>query len=161
MFYGKSNNFNIKEMKTNSNSTGYVKITIHYNNKYYNCWVHRLVANAFIKKIKNKNEVNHKDGIKTNNYVWNLEWVDRKENVSHAEINGLVNHPYGENNNSKMSEKTVIEVCGMILLNYKPKEIRHAHKISKNMFQCILHQRKWKHITTKYDFSSYKYKRNR
>ena len=157
--YGKSKNINVKELKTNSNGTGYSKITIHYNNKHYNFWIHILVANAFIHKPKNKTDVNHKDGNKLNNYVWNLEWLTRKENVQHAEKNGLTHHNYGENNHSKISEATAIEICESIINNEPPKIIRDKFKISKNMFQSILHQRKWKYLTLKYDFSKYKYRR--
>ena len=46
--------------------------------------VHRLVADAFILKRKGKNQVNHKDGDKTNNNVENLEWVDNSENQLHS-----------------------------------------------------------------------------
>ena len=161
VYYGKSYNYNVKELKSNISSKGYVKITIHYDNKHYNFWIHRLVASAFIKNKHNKNDVNHKDGIKTHNYVWNLEWTTRKENVYHAEINNLTHHPYGEQCFCKITEKTVINVCKMILQNRTPSEIKEKNNISTNMFQYILHQRKWKHITKLYDFSNYRYKRNR
>lgn len=46
--------------------------------------IHRLVASAFIPKIKGKNQVNHKDGNLENNCVDNLEWVDNRENNIHA-----------------------------------------------------------------------------
>ena len=45
--------------------------------------VHRVVAEAFIPKVKWKNEVNHKDWNKENNRVENLERCNRKENVGH------------------------------------------------------------------------------
>lgn len=52
--------------------------------------VHRIVANAFLKKIKGKDVVNHIDGNKSNNNVNNLEWVTTSENIRHAIKTGLM-----------------------------------------------------------------------
>lgn len=65
-------------------NNGYLKVHIYKNGKQYQPFVHRIVAETFLPMVVGKPEVNHKDGVKTNNNVDNLEWCSRKENINHS-----------------------------------------------------------------------------
>lgn len=67
-------------LKPQPDKEGYLRVQL--QTKMYR--VHRLVASAFIENPENKPHVNHKDGVKSNNRLGNLEWVTQKENYSHA-----------------------------------------------------------------------------
>jgi len=53
-------------------------------------YLHRLVAKAFFDYQSDDLDVNHIDGDKQNNNIWNLELVTHKENMHHASRNGLM-----------------------------------------------------------------------
>lgn len=74
------------------NGNGYKVVNLKVNGKQKTCTVHRLVATAFIPNPFRLDEINHKDGDKSNNKVENLEWCNRSENVKHAVNTGL--HTY-------------------------------------------------------------------
>jgi hypothetical protein len=67
---------------------GYFAVTLTLNGVERRIEVHRLVAEAFLGKPDGM-QVNHKDGIKKNNKVENLEWVTPSENSLHAFRMGL------------------------------------------------------------------------
>ena len=56
--------------------------------------VHRLVAGAFLGK--SDLDVNHINGVTTDNSVGNLEWVTRSENILHGYATGLIKRMRGE-----------------------------------------------------------------
>src|SRR3990167_7463684 len=77
-------------LKQSINKKGYkvVWLKIGEVNKCYR--VHRILAEVFIDNPTNKPQVNHKDGVKTNNSLDNLEWCTEKENRLHAWKTGLM-----------------------------------------------------------------------
>lgn len=91
----------IKSLKRNRFMNGYIslyqEVKLTKNKSYIPFLVHRIVATEFIPNPENKEEVNHKNGIKTDNRAVNLEWNTPKENMEHAVRTGLKNHS-GEGN---------------------------------------------------------------
>ena len=77
-----------KFLKTRIRADGYEDLQLVYNKQKATFLMHRLVAMTLIPKTdedieKNRNYVNHKNGIKTDNRKENLEWATNGENINH------------------------------------------------------------------------------
>ena len=91
-------------------------LTVHLckNNKPKHFFIHRLVAEAFIPNPDKKPQVNHINGIKTDNTVSNLEWVSSEENISHKyEVLGY-----------KVSDKTKSKMSKSAFLGWQKRSLK-------------------------------------
>jgi hypothetical protein len=76
-------------LKWGFNAKGYPKVNLWENGRESSHRVHRLVALAHVDGYEEGLQVNHKDGIKTNNDATNLEWCTGAQNIQHAYDTGL------------------------------------------------------------------------
>jgi hypothetical protein len=86
---------------------GYIRIQVYQEGRRKQAKIHRLVARAFLGPCPPGAQVNHKNGIKTDNSVANLEYVTGLQNARHAKALGL--HPVGREASrpKKLTEKAV------------------------------------------------------
>ncbi len=84
---GRKRFFKGQAIKPHFDKLGYLYIGLSKNGKQHCKQVHRLVAQAFIPNPNNLPEVNHIDENPSNDFVWNLEWVDHKTNMNHGTAN--------------------------------------------------------------------------
>lgn len=97
--------------------------------------VHRLVAETFIPNPENKRTVNHKNGIKTDNRVENLEWMTSKENMTHAYKN-LLNH------RKRLTDKDLADIRQRYKNGEWQVHIANSLKINQSTVSRIVTKRK-------------------
>ena len=138
---------------------GYVATTLGDGKQSYK-YVHRLVAEAFIKNKHDKPQVNHINGIKGDNRAENLEWVTPAENIRHAIDTGLLkykkkekeikNSKYSlgeEANGSKLTPEEVIEIRVLWeLREFKQVELAEKFGVDNSTINDIIRRKRWKHI---------------
>lgn len=134
---------NIRNTKTKHilklflNNEGYLQVNIKpygRKGKSKTIKIHRAVAFAFVNNTYNKPFVNHKNGIKTTNKSYNLEWVTARENTQHAVLNKLIDYSKnsGINNVKSLLTKEDVE---FIRINYVPRDKVYGCRALAKLFK--------------------------
>lgn len=107
--------------------------------------VHRLVALTFLPNPENKQQVNHKNGVKHDNRLCNLEWVTPYENTKHALETGLSSSTGEKNNNSKLTKVDVLQIRE----NKNSLSVTQLSKefgVGKAQISRIINRQLWQHV---------------
>lgn len=127
---------------------GYHIVALTHNGRKKTFKIHRLVAQYFIPNPFDKPMVNHKDGNKINNNVFNLEWVTDWENVIHAKEHGL--------RQSTNAEEYIELVCQLLESNqYSVAEISDISGVSRSTIRKIRNHNAWKDVSCKYNIDNF------
>jgi hypothetical protein len=127
-------------------AAGYLRVTLSRGGKRCTFCVHRLVAEAFISNMECKSQVNHKNGVKDDNSVDNLEWVTPKENVRHSIETGL-NKCRGElRSKSVLTEQKVVEMRNLRTSGMQYNHIAELFHVSTHTARSACMGFTWKHV---------------
>jgi len=132
-------------------SGGYLQLALCRDGKRTKLYVHRLVAERFLGPAPSpKHEVNHKNGVKDDNRVENLEWVTKSENEKHAyRILGREPKPSnGEaHGQSKLTRRQVKEIRRLYATGeYTQTELGEMFEVSDTTISRIVRRKTWKHL---------------
>ena len=146
VFSSKYKEMRLLKHRINRNGRPYVNLS--KNGKQKSFEIHRLVAKYFLSNYDSSLEVNHIDGVKTNNCVNNLEMVTRKENINHAFLNNLKINPVGEEHwDAKLTEQEVKEIREKYVpYVYGAKRLAKEYGVTDGCIKFILKRKTWKHI---------------
>ncbi len=133
------------KQRKNSIVKGYSRIILSTNGIKKNHLVHRMVAEVYIPNPDNKPEVNHDNGIKSDNRVDNLEWNTTKENQQHSRR--VLKNNIGINNGlNKLSEEEVRYIKKHYIPRHKEfgqRALGRKFNVSQPVIGDILNNKTW------------------
>lgn len=130
---------------------GYLRITITRGRKDFTCGAHRLVWQHFHGDIPKGLQINHKNAIKDDNRLCNLELVTAKGNAQHARANGLITVLRGQDApGAKLKESQVKEIYKLKKEGTLPQcEIAKLFGVCDGTISMILSGEIWNHLFVK------------
>ncbi len=131
-----------RPIKTFITTRGYESAPLYLNGKCKSLLLHRLVLSAFTGP--SELQVNHKNGIKTDNQLANLEWTTRKENKAHAIKLGLQDFKGGNHPRAVLTNEQAARIKMLLASGTKGRVIASQFGIAEAIVSAIKHNRSYK-----------------
>ena len=128
-----------RNLKQSINKSGYNVVGLYKNKTNKTVYVHRIVAENYLPNPENKPQVNHINGIKTDNRLQNLEWATCSENTKHSFKIGLSNHSKLNLENRRLARiKLVLDLQTGIFYDSATDAANAKNITTSNLIQRLL-----------------------
>lgn len=142
-------------LKNQLSKNGYEVVSLVSSGFKTTCYVHRLVAEAYINNPQQLPVVNHVDGNKRNNKLSNLEWCTYSDNIIHAYDNEL------RDSNRKYSDEFCSKIYTYLIDGWRQKDVAEAMGVSVGVIKSILSSPVYEDIRNEFDLNQIPSRSNR
>lgn len=131
-----------KILKPREDTGGYMQVALYKEGKSKFFLVHRLIMLAFVGE--SDLQVNHKNGIKSDNHLQNLEYCTASKNTQHAYDIGLSSK--GEKHYASKLTRACAERIKYGHQGMTQQEVANIYGVSRMLISEIRSGKAWKHI---------------
>lgn len=136
------------ERPLTSKCNGYVRATLKYMGKHHYIAAHRLVWILTYGQIDSTLDINHKNGIRDDNRIANLELISRSGNVKHAfDVLDADRHLGEAQGANKLTREKVLEIVARCKSGQTFRSIARDYGISNGTVSAIMGGRNWGWLT--------------
>lgn len=143
-------------MKPAMDGSGYLRTMLKRDGdgKIATIKVHRIIGQTFIPNPENKPEINHKNGIRTDNRLMNLEWCNHSENIKDSFTQGRSSNKGAKNPAATLTDEQVIEIRKNYVYGRRSqhdpgqtkKQIAEQYGVKMSAIKQVILNKTWKHL---------------
>jgi len=126
---------------------GYVQLAVHENGKRIGyVFAHRLIWEHMHGMIPDGAQINHRNGVKHDNRLANLELLTPSDNVKHAHRTGLHSLKGTRNNNAKLTERDVQTIRAALTSGEAGRSVARRYGVATTTISKIRLGKRWQHV---------------